>query len=433
MKSLLRFPLIASVFFLLIAPRAHAQTISFRHAIDLALQHSTAIAAANADMTKARASLQEQRRMYIPNLIFGSGLGATYGYPMSIEGSAPTVVSVNTQSYLFNPAQQEFIRAARADVVGANVSLQDQRNQVIQETAVDYIQLDIVTTALTLLKQQEDAALQAENITQQRVDAGVDSGVELNKAKLNTARVRMDMAQSLGTADVLRLRLSQLTGLPVSAIQTDPESIPALPDLNTDPSALDTAVNSSAAVKLAQQKADAAQLRAKGERKMMYPQVDFAGQYGLFAKYNHFDEFFRKFQRNNATVGVEIRLPIFNFAGRAHAEAVDADALRAQKDAQDTKDKIATQTLQLQRTVQQFAAAKEVTRLEHELAISDVDAVQAKVQAGTASVRDQDTARLVEHQKYSAYLDSSFQYDKAAIQLLYATGELEKWALSAHE
>ena len=429
MQARARFPLFVLAVSFFLSSAAIGQTITFRRAIELALQHSVALAAANADVTKARASLQEQQRMYVPSLTAGSGLGATYGYPMSIEGSAPTIVSLNTQSYLFNPAQQDFIHAAKGDLQASQLSLADQRNLIIEETALAYIQLDGLNTTLNLLKQQESSALQAQNITQQRVDAGVDSAVELNKAKLNTARVHMDMAQAQGAADVLRLRLSQLTGLPVGEIGTDPESIPALPPIGTETS-VEQAVNQSPTVKLAQQKADAAQLRARGEHKMMYPQIDFAGQYGLFAKYNHFDEFFRKFQRNNATVGVEIRLPVFNFAGRKHAEVVDAEALRAQKDAQNVKDQISTQTLQLQRQVQQLAAAKEVTRLEHELALSDVDAVQARVQAGTASVRDQETARLVEHQKYSAYLDASFQYDRAAIQYLYATGALEQWAMS---
>ena len=34
------------------------------------------------------------------------------------------------------------------------------------------------------------------------------------------------------------------------------------------------------------------------------PRADLVSQYGLFARFNNYDEFFRKFQRNNGQIGV---------------------------------------------------------------------------------------------------------------------------------
>ena len=51
--------------------------------------------------------------MFLPQLVVGSGLGKSFGYPMSIEGAAPSVFQVNYQSFLYNPAQSEFIRSAK--------------------------------------------------------------------------------------------------------------------------------------------------------------------------------------------------------------------------------------------------------------------------------------------------------------------------------
>jgi hypothetical protein len=59
-----------------------------------------------------------------------------------------------------------------------------------------------------------------------------------------------------------------------------------------------------------------------------------------------------------------------------------------------------------------------------------VDAVQTKLQGGTATLRDEANARLAEGQKYSAYLDASYLVEQAQMQLLRSTGELEKWALA---
>jgi hypothetical protein len=45
------------------------------------------------------------------------------------------------------------------------------------------------------------------------------------------------------------------------------------------------------------------------------------------------------------------------------------------------------------------------------------------------SARDVANAKLQVGDKYSQYVDTSFELDKARLQLLRATGELENWAL----
>ncbi len=133
-------------FFLFLIPAAVAQNepLPFRHAIELALQHSSGLAAAIADRERAQHSVDEQKYQFVPQVIAGSGLAATYGFPLSIEGSAPTAFSVNTQSMLFNPGQLDFIRSAKNELNAANFSAADRRQQVILDTASTYSQLDTV-------------------------------------------------------------------------------------------------------------------------------------------------------------------------------------------------------------------------------------------------------------------------------------------------
>jgi len=127
---------------------------------------------------------------------------------------------------------------------------------------------------------------------------------------------------------------------------------------------------------------------------------------------------------------VAVRVPLFNLSQRARAAAADAEAVQARRQAEDARNKVSNQTRKLQHDLSQLAAAQEVARLEYQLARADVDTVQTKVQAGTATLRDEADARLAEGQKYSAYLDASYQLEQAQMQLLRSTGELEKWALA---
>src|SRR5581483_5349121 len=249
---------------------ANAEPITFKRAIELAIRNSTAVNAADVDVSRLQATYQEARDQYIPQVYFGSGLAYSFGFPLG----EPSLFKVSSTSLLLNQAQREFIKAARSDVRAATLNKQEKKGQVILETALSYSELDKNEASINVLRQQEDAALKFEQIEQQRIQAGVDAPIELTKAKLNTARIRLKIAEPLAGADTLRMRLSQLTGLPAKEFETVTESIPRLPDVSQDEDLARRAVNFSPAVASAKELASAKLFQARGEHKQLYPAVD---------------------------------------------------------------------------------------------------------------------------------------------------------------
>jgi len=403
--------------------------LAFRTAIELALKNSASTGLQQADLQRSRSVVRQTKDVFLPQMVLGSGLGASYGFPLSLEGAAPSIFNVNFQGALFNMAQRNYLKAAKSDVQVTAAQNADRRNDVIMETALDYVQLDLLDSSLTIQKEQQQAAQKFQDIVSQRIEAGLDSQVENTRAKLAGARTRLDIAQTQAAADQLRLRLSQLTGLPVSAIQTSTETIPEMPPVAQDQDLPSEAVKNNPLVKVADAAAHAKAFRAEGERKQLYPSVDYVGQYAVLARFNNYDEFFQKFQRHNVTAGVAIRFPFFNPVQRAAADAAKADAAKSRKEAQSVKEQVSTETLKLQRSVEQLAAAREVSQLEHQLAQSDIEATHAKIESGAASLKDEQNARVAEHERYTAYLNSSFELDRAQIQLMRQIGQLETWAL----
>ena len=406
-----------------------AQELSFRRAVELAVKNSTDTAVAQADQASARAGYLAQRNLFLPQMTIGSGAAYSNGFPLSIEGSAPSILNLNSTQYLLNFAQRDFTQAAKTQWKAAENQAKLRQQDVVLEAAVDYVQLDHLSSRIKVLQQEQAAAERAQKVTQERVQAGLDADVELTRSRLETARARLALEQAGGDADVLRMRLSQLTGLPESAIQTATESIPKLPPLPTGETFIQQAVENSGKVDAAEKDAQAKELRAKGEDKMLLPAIDLAGQYGLLARYNNYDEFFRKFQRHNVTVGLVIRFPFLNFAQKAQADAAAAEAVKAKRQAQAVRDQVASETAQLENAVRRLAAARDIAKLEFELASSDTEGVQAKVNAGTSNLRELESSRVAEQQKYSDYLDANFQLEKAQMQLLHAAGEIQSWAL----
>ncbi|PYY06399.1 MAG: hypothetical protein DMG64_01240 [Acidobacteria bacterium] len=374
---------------LLIATKSFAEPVPFKRAIELAIRNSTAMSSASADVSRLQSLYQESRDAYIPQVYFGSGLAYSFGFPLG----EPSIFKVSSTSLLLNYAQREFIKAARSDMRAATASKEDKKNQVILETALSYSELDKNQASINILRQQEDAAHKFETIEQQRIQAGVDPAIELTRAKLNTARIRLKIAELLAAADTLRLRLSQLTGLPAKDFETIGESIPRLPEVSQEEDLPARALAFSPVLKSAQELAAAKLFQARGEHKQLYPAVDLVGQYARFSKYNNYDQYYKTFKRNNGAIGVEIRVPFLNKGQRDHSEALYAEAQRARKDADAAKEQVSTETLKLQRTVAQLSAARDVAKLE-------------------------------------TLLDATYELDKAQMQLLKQTGELEKWALS---
>lgn len=405
---------------------ANAEPVTFKRAIELAIRNSTAVNAADVDVNRLQATYQEARDQYIPQVYFGSGLAYSFGFPLG----EPSLFKVSSTSLLLNEAQREFIKAARSDVRAATLNKQEKKGQIILETALSYSELDKNEASINVLRQQEDAALKFEDIEHQRIQAGVDAPIELTKAKLNTARIRLKIAELVAGADTLRMRLSQLTGLPAKEFETVAESIPRLPEVSQGEDLATRAVNFSPAVASAKELASAKLFQARGEHKQLYPAVDLVGQYARFTKYNNYDQYYKTFRRNNGAIGIEIRFPFLNKGQKDHSEAAYADALRARKDVDAAKEQVSTETLKLQRSVAQLSAAREVAKLEYQLAQNNTEAMQAKVDAGQATLRDQQQAQLDENDKYSTLLDATYELEKAQMQLLKQTGDLEKWALS---
>jgi outer membrane protein TolC len=423
-----------------------AEPVSLKRVVELALSHATGASIAAADEQRASASYRELRNNYVPQVSTGAGLGYSYGFPLALEGSAPSLFNINAQSALLNPALRDFVRAAKVDSAVASLKTKDQRNQIIQDAALSYAELAKWEQRLARLQETEAAANKMQAAVAERVKEGIDSELDGLRAQLSTARVRQRITEAQGAAAGLREHLSTLTGLPATNIQTDPNSIPAAPAAPPAPEVAKDSAASNPSVEAALEHARAQYLRAQGEHKALWPSIDFAAQYALLSRFNHFQNYYipskpctvttvevlcvtSGFQQNNATIGVSIRFPLFNASQRSRAQAADADALKATKQAEAARNQVSEETLRLQRSVTQMQAARDVAQLESEIAEKNLTAVQTRMDAGTATLHDLDDVRSQASERFITLQDVTFELERSQLGVLRSTGDLEKWAL----
>jgi len=406
-----------------------AEPVTLQHAVELALKHANGAAIAAADEQHASAAARELHNSYVPQVTVGAGLGWSYGFPLSLEGSAPSLFNVSAQSALLHPELRSFIRSAQTESSAASFRSKDQRNQIIQDVVLSYAELEKWEQRLARLHEAEPEAHKLQAAVADRVKEGIDSELDGIKARLSDARLRLRIAEAQGAADVLRERLSKLIGLPAAGIQTEAESIPALPAGRSEEDTPAKAAESNPAVQSAVEHARAQYLRAQGEHRALLPTVDFAAQYALLSTYNNYSQFYRSFQQNNATVGVAIRFSFLNPVQRSRAQAADADARKAQSQADAVRNQVSEETLRLQRSVTQMQAARDVAELEYEIAQKNVDAVQTRMNSATANLHDLDNVRSQASERFIALQDVTFELERSQVSLLRATGNLESWAL----
>jgi outer membrane protein TolC len=416
-----------------------AEPVTLHHAVELALNHATGVSIAAADEQHASASYRELRNSYIPQLTAGAGIGWSDGFPLSLEGAAPSLFNVTAQSALINPALKDFIRAAQSDVAVSNLHIKDQRNQIIQDVVLSYAELAKWEQHLSRLREAQAGEEQMEAAVAQRVKEGIDSEVDSTKARLSVARVRLRLAEAGGAADVLREHLSRLTGLPIASFEIDPESVPALPvvkqEAKQEGDLSGKVTDANPLVQAAVEHARAQYLRAKAEHKSLWPSVDFAGQYAVFDNaINNYQRFYQanSFQKNNGTVGVAIHLPFLNLAQHARVQEAESEAFKATKQAEAARNQVSEETLRLERSVTQMQAARDVAELEYEIAQKSIEAVHTRMDSSAANLHDLDNAQTQASERFITLQDVSFELERSQVALLRATGDLESWALGTN-
>ncbi len=408
--------------------------VSLFTTVDQALRNSTAVRMAMADVQRATAGLSEARDVYIPNFLVGSSAGYTYGFPIG----QPTIVNVSSQSLIFTFAQRDYVRSARMALRSAELALSDARQQVVLDTALDYIQLDTDRRRIDVLDQQNEAASKLAIIEQQRLDAGIGTREDLLRAKLMSAQLRLKRLHIQNDIDELRQRLAHLTGLPSESIVTVTESIPPTPDLDRESpsSAISTmtALNSDG-VRAAYANAESHRYTAFGDGRQIYrPQIGFGANYSRFSEINNYQEYYLHFQHNNFEAGLEITVPLYDASRRAKERQSMAEANHATAQADQLRDQVSENIVLLQKSLVELSAQKDVAQLQNELAQTQLDAILTQLSspsvapgANPLTPREEQQARMEERRRFGDVLDAGFEIVKAELSLLRATGGIDQW------
>src|SRR5580658_182596 len=161
---------------------AQTKTLTLRQALDLALQQNPDMVIARLDQQKARDQVTINKDPYSPKVTAGSGLAWTYGFPSSIDGSAPSIVQARTNMALYDKPQSYLVAQAKETLRGAGISLDQRQAEVVYRVASLFIDAENAARGLDAAKQEEANLARVRQLTQTRVDEEQVLAIESRKA-----------------------------------------------------------------------------------------------------------------------------------------------------------------------------------------------------------------------------------------------------------
>ncbi len=413
----------------MLAPAAFAQSVSLYTAVDLALRNSPEVRMAESDVRRAAAGLAEQKDAYLPSFTFNSNIGYSYGFPVG----QPSILNIQSNSLVYSFSQPDYVRSARAATDAARIQLKDTRQKIILDAALDYIELNTDQQELQAVATQQQLGQKLVDIEEDRVAAGLDSRVEATQVQLANARLALRQLQLETQIDVLGAKLAHLDGLPATRILTETDSIPAPPST----SMLDEVTHQNLGVQAAYVDARSKLYVSFGDDRQEYRPIFALGlNYSRYAEFNNYQLYYNRFQHNNFGIGLNITVPIFDESKHQHARGSAAAAVHALAQADQARNQVDEQQLQLQRSLATLAAQQKVAELQQQLAQDQLSAVLIQLQNGPASPgaspitpREEQQARIDERRFAIDLLDANLQLIQAQLNLLRLKGLIERWAM----
>lgn len=426
-------PKLATGLVILICLRASAQ-ISLSSAVDFALRNDPRVKIAEADVRKAQAGLDATHDAYVPKI----GLDAGYGKGIGVPTGLPTVLTLSSQSLIFNFSQKDNIRSAAAAVEAAKLSLNEAKDAVAEDVVTTYVNLASDQKRQQAMKEEYGYAIRLETIVQARTDAGQDSQTSLLQARKVAKQIELDELQLDDETVILSHHLSVVIGLPDREMQAVPSSIPSLPavaDITKD----GLAETDSYGVQSALLNAKSKRQYAFGMgRYVLRPQISLIANYSrIDTGQNDYTEYYPSFvgkSKNAESIYFAMQLPIFDRRHQDEAKEATADAIHAERDAEQQRNQFLDGRFRLRHSATELSLRCDLAEIERDLATQQLNAVITQQSAETSGIdktqmtpKDEQNARIEERQRTLDLLKAQFELDQAKVNLLRQTGQLDVW------
>ncbi len=404
-----------------------ARVLTLQEAIRLTLQHAPEVSVATAEAARVTEVLRETRSLNLPQIVTGTGAAYNNGFPLSIEGAAPSIFQVGFTQSIFSKKNNNLIREAAESSKAGQLGPEATRNELAAKTALVYYDLCHATKLRSLWRDRVQAAVLEQGITESLLEAGKVRPVDVTIAKAATASTQQELLVADEQMKMAEVQLRDLTGISEGTrIQTvDPQITNETLDKPAD-SLYQQALETYPEVRQAEANLRAKEFHLEAERGEGRPHIDIVSQYALFSKTNNYQDFFTTFTRNNFIIGLAVEMPIFN-GHRTSARVAQSrqEVAEARLRLQRVKSAL---KLNIEHSLSDLRIARgaaDLAGLEVKVAQESLQLNETLLQAGRISPKDLELSRSQLREKQIAQLESQKILFQREIELLRVAGAVD--------
>ncbi len=412
---------------LLVAPlvgEIHKMTL--KQAVERALEQNPDLALARLDQRTATESVHVARDPFTPRIAVGSGLAFNNGFPLSIEGAAPSVFQAQANQFIYNRPQSYTVAKAREQARGATIQAASKQDEVVFRVASAFLDAERTEKELTVARKQVESLETVARTVAERVADGRELEIENKRARYQVARARQRV--TMIESDIVQAQSKLAVGLGMDDSERvqpveEPRDTAVLP--RSEDQAVEQALKASKELRKIESDLVAEGLDIRAQKAARLPRVDLIAKYALLARFNNYEDFFRSFQRHNYLVGMSFQIPVLVgpavSALSSQAEIVAAK-LRVQRNS--IRHQLGLDVRKAWRDIKEAESAGEVAKLDLDVAREQVSILLAQYAEGRASMKSIEEARFAENEKWIAYYEAQYGVERARLNLLRQTGAL---------
>jgi len=318
------------------------------------------------------------------------------------------------------------VAQAGEGVRGAGFDVASRQEEVIYRVAALYLDAEQATRSLDAARNQAASLLRVRQLMDQRVGEGRELPIESKKANLAVLRANQHLeALSLNLLNAEN-SLTLALGFPADdRVRVLPEERAPLQVGVSEEASIETALEGSNELKSLQSKMQAKLLEIKGYQAERLPKVNLVAQYSLFAQYTYQD-YFSKFQRNNAQLGASIEIPlVVGRSASAQAAQAQADIAKLQIEVGRTRARITADLRTAYQNVRRAESARDVARADLDLTREELTIDLAQMDEGRLPLAKVEADRATENEKWLAYYEAQHAAELARLNVLRQTGTLQ--------
>ncbi len=401
--------------------RAETHSLTLRQAVELALKQNPDIVLARLDEEKVRQGSAWRNDPFSPRVTVGSGLAYSDGFPMSIEGSAPSMIQAQANMAIFNRQKSLEVAQAKEDVRGAAFVTANKRDEAAYRAAMLYLDAERAARLSEVGAQgYRQPSARAATPCRRRCRKGARCRWRRNRPSLAIAQARQaaleldDRARYRRNVAGHRARVSRRRPRPTPVSRGTRRAAIAADARGRHCKRLSAPTTSCVNCN---RRWPRKQLEIRSDKAARLPRVDLVAQYALLAKFNNYAQFYNTFQRNNGQIGASFQVPIFSGSGIGGQVAqAEIDVTHLRTEMVNVRNRIAADLQQSYREVAKAQSATEVARLDLDVAREQISVDLAQMQEGRLAMRQLEEARVAENAKWIALYDTQYAAGKSALE-----------------